>query len=399
MPVFDAGKVVAFTVTYGHYQDIGGMKAGSISPHASEIFHEGTLVPPIRIYRAGELNDEAYRMFLRNSRLPAMVEGDTKAMIASCHLAETRLLELLERYGHDTVVEAFETIIDHTAARTRALFHELIPQGTYTFHDYLDDDGVEGRPYRVELTLSREGNRVQLDATRSDDQARGPINYITNPGLLQIAFGRYLLALDPSLDVNEGLLQNLDEWITREGSIVQPRFPAALGMRAHTRFRVVACMFGALAQANGGQVPANSPVYVLYYFRAQHPLPTNPFSVSKGSGWAWVPGHSPTGWMRSTTSRKRITPWNTSRKISHCGSSSTPYDQDSGGPGLYRGGCGIIRDVRVLCDKAELGTRMENTKFPPYGVTGGVLGDPEKSCSTPGRLRNARSPRSAMASN
>ena len=268
MPVFFAGKVLAFAVTYGHYQDIGGMKAGSISPHATEIFHEGTLVPPIRIYREGQLNDEAYRIFLRNSRLPDMVEGDTKAMIASCHLAESRLVELLDRYGQDTVLAAFEIIITQTAERARRLFHQLIPQGIYTFHDYLDSDGVEARPYRVELTLSRDGDRVRLDATRSDDQARGPINYMTNPGLLQIAYGRYLLALDPSLDVNEGLLQNLDEWVTREGSILQPRFPAPLGMRAHTRFRVVACMFGALAQANGGQVPANSPVYVLYYFRA-----------------------------------------------------------------------------------------------------------------------------------
>src|ERR671924_1280558 len=136
VPVFDAGEVVAFTVTYGHYQDIGGMKAGSISPHASEIFHEGTLVPPIRIYRAGQLNDEAYRIFLRNSRLPDMVEGDTKAMMASCRLAESRLLELLERYGRDDVLDAFETIISQTAARARALFLKLMPEAEYRFYDY-----------------------------------------------------------------------------------------------------------------------------------------------------------------------------------------------------------------------------------------------------------------------
>jgi len=384
MPVFDSGKVVAFTVTYGHYQDIGGMKAGSISPHASEIFHEGTLVPPIRIYRAGQLNDEAYRMFLRNSRLPDMVEGDTKAMIASCHLAETRLLELLERYGHDTVVEAFETIIDHTAARTRVLFRELIPQGTYTFHDYLDDDGVEGRPYRVELTLSREGDRVRLDATQSDDQARGPINYITNPGLLQIAYGRYLLALDPSLEVNEGILQNLDEWITREGSIVQPRFPAPLGMRAHTRFRVVACMFGTLAQANGGQVPANSPVYVLYYFRAQHPLTHQPILCIEGLGVGLGARPFADGIDAIYYIAQENYPVEYVEKDFPLRIEQYAMRADSGGPGLYRGGCGIVRDVRVLCDQAELGTRMENSKFPPYGVTGGRAGRPGKILLNPG---------------
>jgi N-methylhydantoinase B len=384
MPVFHNGAVVAFTVTYGHYQDIGGLKAGSISPHASEIFHEGTLVPPIRIYREGQLNEEAYRLFLRNSRLPDMVEGDTKAMMASCRLAESRLLELLTRYGRDTVLDAFETIITQTAERTRPLFLELIPQGTYTFHDYLDNDGVEGRPYRVELTLSRDNDRVWLDATKSDDQARGPINYITNLGLLQIAYGRYLLALDPSLDVNEGLLQNLNEWIAREGSILQPRFPAPLGMRAHTRFRVVACIFGALAQANGGQVPANSPVYVLYYFRAHHPTSRQPILCIEGLGVGlgarpFADGVDAIYYIAQENYPVEYVEKDFPLRIEQYGMRA-----DSGGPGLYRGGCGVVRDVQVLCDKAELGTRMENTKFPPYGVAGGRAGRPGRIVLNPG---------------
>ena len=84
-PVFHEGRLVAFATTFGHYQDIGGLRAGSISPHATEIYHEGLLVPPVRIVREGQLNDEAYRIFLRNSRLPDLVEGDTRAMMASCH--------------------------------------------------------------------------------------------------------------------------------------------------------------------------------------------------------------------------------------------------------------------------------------------------------------------------
>ena len=383
MPVFDDGKVVAFTVTYGHYQDIGGLKAGSISPHAGEIFHEGTLVPPIRIYREGQLNEEAYRLFLRNSRLPDMVEGDTKAMMASCRLAESRVQELLARYGPETVLAAFETIIAQTAERTRALFLDLIPQGTYTFHDYLDSDGVEGRPYRVELTLSRQRDRVRLDATPSDDQARGPINYITNLGLLQIAFGRYLLALDPSLDVNEGLLHNLDEWVTRQGSILQPRFPAPLGMRAHTRFRVVACIFGTLAQANGGHVPANSPVYVLYYFRAHHPATHQSILCIEGLGVGLGARPFADGVDAIYYIAQENYPVEYVEKDFPLRIEQYAIRPDSGGPGLYRGGCGVIRDVRVLCDQAELGTRMENTIFPPYGVAGGQAGRPGKIVLNP----------------
>jgi N-methylhydantoinase B len=247
------------------------MVPGAFCGEATEIFHEGLLVPPIRIYREGKLNEEAYRMFLRNSRLPHMVEGDTKAMIASCQLAESRVLELFDRYGQETVLTAFVEVIDMTAARARTLFLELIPESEYRFHDYLDTDGVTGRPYRVALTLRRHGERVELDATETDEQGQGPINYMTHLGLVQMAYGRWLLSLDPTLDVNDGLLRNLDAWITREGSVLQPRFPAPCGMRMHTHYRLVAGIFGTLAKANNGHVPANSPVYVLYYFRTYEP--------------------------------------------------------------------------------------------------------------------------------
>ena len=259
-PIFHEGSPIAFATTFGHYQDIGGLRAGSISPHATEIYHEGVLVPPVRIVREGQLNDEAYRIFLRNSRLPDLVEGDTRAMMASCRLADTRVAELCGRYGAATVLAAFDECIAQTAVRARELFLQLVPQGRWSFHDFLDSDGgADQRPFRIELELSRTGDHVRLDGSRSDDQARGPINFTTNTGLLRIAFGRYLQSLDADLDVNEGLLRNLDEWIAREGSILKPRFPAPLGMRANTRFRVMSCIFGSLAQANGGRVPAACP--------------------------------------------------------------------------------------------------------------------------------------------
>src|SRR5262250_3531904 len=149
VPIFHEGRLVAFATTFGHYQDIGGLRAGSISPHATEIYHEGVLVPPVRIVREGQLNEEAYRIFLRNSRMPDLVEGDTRAMMASCHLAEARLTELCGRYGAPTVLAAFDQNIAHTAARARELFLGLVPRGEWSFHDYLDSDGgTEARPYR-----------------------------------------------------------------------------------------------------------------------------------------------------------------------------------------------------------------------------------------------------------
>jgi len=384
-PIFHEGRLVGFATTFGHYQDIGGLRAGSISPHATEIYHEGLLVPPVRIVREGQLNEEAYRIFLRNSRLPDLVEGDTRAMMASCRLADTRLTELCARYGVDIVLAAFDECIAQTAARARELFLQMVPEGCWSFHDFLDSDGgAEQRPFRVDLELSRTGDHVRLDGSRSDDQARGPINYTTNAGLLRIAFGRYLQSLDADLDVNEGLLRNLDEWIAREGSILKPRFPAPLGMRANTRFRVMSCIFGSLAQANGGSVPAGSPVYVLYYFRAWDEARRRPILCIEGLGVGlgarpFADGVDVIYYIAQENYPveyvERDFPLRVERYAAR---------PDSGGPGLHRGGCGVVRDVRVLAEKAELATRMENTVVAPYGVAGGRAGRTGRIILNPG---------------
>jgi len=384
-PIFHGGKLVGFATTFGHYQDIGGLRAGSISPHATEIYHEGLLVPPVRIVREGQLNEEAYRIFLRNSRLPDLVEGDTRAMMASCRLADTRLTELCGRYGADTVLAAFDECIAQTGVRARELFLQMVPQGRWSFHDFLDSDGgSEQRPFRIELELSRSGDHVRLDGSRSDDQARGPINYTSNAGLLRIAFGRYLQSLDADLEVNEGLLRNLDEWVAREGSILKPRFPAPLGMRANTRFRVMSCIFGSLAQANGGQVPAGSPVYVLYYFRSWDETRGRPILCIEGLGVGlgarpFADGVDVIYYIAQENYPVEYVERDFPLRVERYA-----VRPDSGGPGLHRGGCGVVRDVRVLAEKAELATRMENTLVAPYGVAGGRAGRTGRITLNPG---------------
>jgi N-methylhydantoinase B len=393
VPVFHDGGPVAFAATFGHYQDIGGLRAGSISPHATEIYHEGLLVPPVRIVREGQLNEEAYRIFLRNSRLPDLVEGDTRAMMASCHLAETRLGELFTRYGAPTVLAAFDQNMAHTAARTRELFLGLVPRGEWSFHDFLDSDGgAEATPYRIDLTLSRDADRVRLDGSRSDDQARGPINYMTNPGLLRIAFGRYLQSLDPELDVNEGLLRNLDEWVAREGSVLKPRFPAPLGMRANTRFRVMSCIFGSLAQANGGRVPAGSPVYVLYYFRAWDEARRRPILCIEGLGVGLGARPFADGVDIIYYIAQENYPVEYVERDFPLRVERYAVRPDSAGPGFHRGGAGVIRDVRVLCDRAELATRMENFLVAPWGVAGGRAGRTGRVFLNPGTPKERELP-------
>ena len=232
---------------------------------------------------------------------------------------------------------------------------------------------------------------MRLDGSSSDDQARGPINFITNPGLLRIAFGRYLQSLDPDLEVNEGLLHNLDEWITREGSILKPRFPAPLGMRANTRFRVLSCIFGALAQANGGRVPAGSPVYVLYYFRAWDAARQRPILCIEGLGVGpRGAARSRTAWTSSTTSPRRTTRSSTWSATSRCAWSATRCARTRAGRACSAAAPAWSATCACCAERAELATRMENTVVAPYGVAGGGAGRTGRVILNPGTPERAR---------
>ncbi|HEY7293988.1 MAG TPA: hydantoinase B/oxoprolinase family protein, partial [Dehalococcoidia bacterium] len=343
-PVFDGDEVVAFSATFGHFRDIGGTRAGSISPGATEIFHEGTRVPPIRIFAGGVLNQEAYRVLLANSRFPDDLEGDTRALMASCRLGVERLEELLRRYGRETVLAAFDDLIARTTSAARALLRSLVPEGEHAFHDFADDDGISGQPYKVALTLRRTGDRIVADISESGPQAKGPINFLVTLGYLNLLFGRYLMGIDPTLPLNEGLLHTIDELVARPGTVTQPRFPAATGLRSHVRQRVSGCMLGVLNVATGGQAAANSPVYVIYTLRLLDER-SGTFDVcSEGVGAGL--GARPDGDGASAIyfTVQQNFPVELLEREHGLLVERYAIAPDSGGPGRWRGGCGVLRD-------------------------------------------------------
>jgi N-methylhydantoinase B len=373
-PVFADDGVIAFSSTFGHFRDIGGTRAGSISPGATEIFHEGTRVPPIRIVRAGEMNDEAYRVILANSRFPDDLEGDTRALMASCRLGVARLAEIVARHGPATVREALDDAIARTRTAARTLLRDLVPEGEYTFADWADDDGISGRSYKVEMTLRRAGDAVTVDMTGSDGQAAGPINFIVTPGYVNLLVGRYLMALGPTLPLNEGLLQTVDEVVTRPGTVTHPRFPAPTGLRSHVRQRVSSCMLGVLNLATGGQASANSPVYILYNLRSLDPA-TGRFDVcSEGVGAGLGARPVADGVNAIYFTAQQNFPTEFIEREHALRIEQYAIHPDSGGPGRYRGGCGVIRDIRILASRAVLSTRMDNIRYPCWGVAGGRAG-------------------------
>lgn len=380
-PIFHAGRAVAFAVSYGHFWDIGGSVAGSLSPHASEIFHEGILVPPIRIMRGGEMNREAYAVILNNSRFPDMLEGDTRALMAACRLAEDRVSELMERYGQSEVLDAFDRIIERSLAAYRDFVREVIPEGEWRFHDHVDRDPVDGEPRRVDVKIVRQNGRIAADLTDSGPQARGPVNFITSPGAFNLILARHLAYMNPDLPLNEGALSFLDEVRTRPGTIVNPNFPAPVGLRSHTVIRLMGIMGGILAQAKAGAGPAASPVYVIYNLRGMDESGGyRYFSEGIGSGQ----GARPTadGLNAIYFRDQRNYPVEFEEGEFPLRIERYAIRPDSGGPGAHRGGCGVTRDVRVLVD-CTLSTRMDNARFPCFGLNGGRAGQPGRILINP----------------
>ena len=381
-PVFFEGEVVAYCHSFAHFWDLGGSRPGSIGPANTEIFHDGTLVPPIKIVDQGKLNDEAYRIILRNSRYPDLLEGDTRALMAAANRAQERLLEMFGRFGKETTLAALDSDQSDTAAMVRAKSLEIIPQGSFGVRDYMDHAGVSDRWYSYHVKLSREGNEITLDATESDDQADGSINFLASDGALAAYFGQHFHQHDTSLLPNHGLLAAIDNVHLRQGSILQPDWPAALGCRAHTFTKLKSSVRALLAEATGGQVMAGSAVYVIAYWRMRESdgdwlLCTDGIAVGHGArpfadGLDAIYSRHNENYPGEFMEMEY--PLRMERYAIAC---------DSGGPGLHRGGCGIIRDVRILADEGTFGLRVENNIFPTWGVAGGMGGGTSKVIINP----------------
>ncbi len=383
-PVFYNDEIVAYCHSFAHFWDLGGSRPGSIGPANTEIFHDGTLVPPIKIIDAGRLNDEAYRIILRNSRYPDLLEGDSRALMSAASRAQERLLEMFDRFGKQTMLDSIEDDQADTARLVRDKTLELIPEGEYSVRDYMDHAGLGDHWHSFHLTLSRKGEEILLDASGSDDQADGSINFIASDGALKAYFGQYFHQFDTSLLANHGLLAGIDAVKLRNGSILRPEWPAALGCRAHTFTKLKSAVRAVLAQATDGNVMAGAAVYVIAYWRMKDHdtgtwlLCTDGIAVGHGAR-PFGDGLDAIYQRHNENYPGEFMEMEYPLRLERYAISI-----DSGGPGKYRGGCGVIRDVRLLADEGTFGLRVENSLFPTWGVAGGMGGGISRVVQNPG---------------
>ena len=391
-PVFHAGRLCAFVMCWAHFADIGGMRAGSISPDTTEIYQEGIMIPPTRLITAGETNEATLAIFHRNSRFPDQSRGDMSALMAAVALGAARVSEIVGRFGADIVVDALAQLLARTRALVRRKLAETFPYGTHSFTDAIDSDGHGNGPFRLRFSMTREKaaggeDRFIFDATATDDQAPGPVNFLMNPGVPGMALGLFYLGGDPSQVCNAGGPKAIDEVRLREGSLVQPRFPAPLGMRGLTMMRALATLNG-LVNVAGGGAPAAHSAYVIAMFRGRY---TDEGGISRplllvdgiGVGYgarSFADGIDAVYFVAQENYPVEFLEIGYPVRLRHYG-----IVVDSGGPGQFRGGCGIVREFEMLVDEATLGMRIDSVKNPPWGIFGGMSGGVGRVTINPGR--------------
>jgi N-methylhydantoinase B len=383
-PVFSEARVVAFAEAWGHLWDIGGMVPGSISPAATDVFQEGIVVPPSRVLRDGAWNEELIRTFVRNTRFPDMVRGDLSAIMAAVRLGGRRMEEIAERFGIGALEAAFAGMLDQSERALRKAFAERVPDGRYSFRDYIDSDSVSEKSYAVAVTVEKRGETVTLDYSASDNQAQGAINFIMDSSVPKTMCGLYFTGQEAGVALNGGFHRAVGEVKTRPGSIVSPREPAPLGMRSHCLTRVNSSLFGAFAKATGGNVPAASSVYVLYYLRSWNKERTELDLCIEGLAVGFGARPHADGIDAVYYVAQKNYPIEFAEMEFGVRVEGYAMHTDSGGPGLHRGGCGIVRDLRVVGDEAVIGLRMDNIRWPAWGVKGGMGGGAGRILVNPG---------------
>jgi N-methylhydantoinase B len=391
-PIFHEGRRCAFVMSWAHFADIGGLRAGSISPDTTDIFQEGIIVPPTKLIDQGRTNEAALAIFNRNSRFPEQSLGDMRALMASVDLGAKRVEEILARFSPDIVEDALEQLLARTRGLVRDRLAETFPYGTHRFTDAIDSDGHGHGPFRITFALTREKgadgeDRFTLDATETDDQAPGPVNFLMNPGVPGMALGLFYLGGDPAQVCNAGGPQALDEVRLREGSLLWPRFPAPLGMRGLTMMRVLATLNG-LVNVAGGQAPAAHSAYVITLMRGTYTDETGakqPFLMSDGlgvgyGGRPYADGIDAVYFVAQENYPVEFLELGYPVRLRAYG-----IVEDSGGAGRYRGGCGIVREYEILADEAVLAVRIDSVKNPPWGIAGGMAGGVGRVTLNPGR--------------
>ena len=362
--------LVGFVANRAHHADIGGMTPGSL-PRSTELFQEGFIIPPLKLVRAGQINQEVVALFCRNSRTPDERRGDLAAQIAACRTGERRLQEMVDRYGWSVVYEHEAALLDYSERLTRAAISAL-PDGDYSFSDVMDDDGLTDEPVPIAVTVSVRGDAMTLDFSETAAQRRGCINA---PLAVTLSAALYVLRciVGEAAPANQGILRPVTV-VAPEGSLVNPRPPAAVAAgNVETSQRITDVLLGALAKALPDVIPAASQGTMNNVLVGGHQDGANrgfAYYETIAGGMGARPGADGLSAVHTHMTNTMNTPIEALELYHPMRVRSYRVRRGSGGDGQYRGGDGVVRDTEFLAP-AVVTVLADRRRSAPYGLQGG----------------------------
>jgi N-methylhydantoinase B/oxoprolinase/acetone carboxylase alpha subunit len=382
-PIFLEGERIGFAGVLLHHADMGGRVPGGNAADSTEIFQEGLRLPPLKLYSEGVLNETLWDLIATNVRVPDLVLGDIQAQWAACYKAEQDLLDLVRRYGLATLRREMQALLDYSARMTRAEIAKL-PDGEYSFEDWLDDDGVTDDPVRLFVTARVSGDRLQISFDGSSPQTRGAMNMTMAATRSTVYFCvRSIMGMD--IPVNAGFCDAV-EVSAPLGSVANLAFPASCGARGATLFRTIDCLFGMLGKLVPERVWAASDggcSIVVFAGRHDDNRPFISFETVSGC-WGGRPDRDGVEGITTPGINMRNTPIEVIEAQFPLIMQRYGYMADTGGPGLFRGGLSVEREYRFVGREAVLQIRSDRRRFRPFGVAGGGEGSPSLNLLNPG---------------
>ena len=377
-PVFHEREIIAWTGGHIHNTDMGGAVPASLSRALTEIHQEGIRFPPMKLVEEGVFDEMILRIMTANVRKPELNVGDIKALVGALTTGERKILAMVKKFGKEAFLEGVDALMDHSEAQAREVLRSM-PDGTWEFADYADEDLAEANPMRLKLSLTIRGDEALLDFTGSDPQLGSSLNVPTggDPRHSVLLVGIYyvLYTLNPSLLLNTGMTRPFT-CITPEGSVLNPHFPAAVGMRSLTCARLRSVIFGAFSQVVPDRLPAapagnNCIVNVMTTDERTKRTVIAAVNPVVGGGGA-MPHRDGTNGSGADAAYLKNTPIEITE-------TETPIEfvryglaRDSGGPGRWRGGLATEMAFRVFAPDSRITARnRDRSFFRPWGVLGG----------------------------
>jgi N-methylhydantoinase B/oxoprolinase/acetone carboxylase alpha subunit len=368
-PVFQKGKIAFFTANRAHHSDVGGMQAGSM-PLSSEIFQEGIIIPPVKLLKRNQPNEEVFNLILANVRTPVERKGDLMAQIAANKRGAQRLEENIEKYGFQNIENYSKYLIDYTERLFKSLIAE-IPDGDYHFEDLLDDDGFETKDILIKVCIKIKGDRLIIDFTGSSPQVRGGIN--TNEAVTYSSV-LYVLTtlLDEEIPINSGIMRPV-QLVLPPDSIVNASKPCGLaGGNVETSQRIVDVLLGALSQALPQRIPAASQGTMN---NITFGGPGFAYYETIGGGAGAGPSFNGESGVHTNMTNSLNTPVEALEIDFPVEIGNYSLRKNSGGKGEFNGGDGLIRTYK-FSKNAHVSILSERRRIQPYGLQGGEPGKP-----------------------